>query len=164
MEVSSPAAVQSPGANGVAPAPFPTIDPERIVDHLAAVCQIALGASKEDLEQPGNLLHKSRYAETVSRCTRFANDTQNVLYIQKDIAHSSTVENGSDTAGESRRAYLVGFMPCDGLLTPSRSADLQLHTLYRDRLLTDHRCLARLAQGAPAHRPEPTSYITDIHY
>jgi dynein heavy chain 1 len=103
MEVSSPP-VQSPVAianGGSAPAPaFPTVEPERLVEHLAAVCQVALGATREDLEQPGNLLHKSRYSETVSRCTRFANDTQNVLYIQKDIAHSSPVENGTDAAGE----------------------------------------------------------------
>lgn len=103
MEVSSPP-VPNPAVlanGGSAPAPaFPTIEPERVVEHLAAVCQVALGATREDLEQPGNLLHKSRYSETVSRCTRFANDTQNVLYIQKDIAHSSAVENGTDTAGE----------------------------------------------------------------
>lgn len=98
MEVTTPT---TPGANGVAPAPFPTIDPERIVDHLAAVCQIALGASREDLAQSGNILHKSRYSETVARCTRFANDTQSVLYIQKDIAASSAIENGTDTAGWS---------------------------------------------------------------
>ena len=70
-----------------------------MVDHLVAVCKIALGATTEELEQSGNLLHKSRYSETVARCTRFATDTQNVLYIQKDIAASTVVENGSDTAG-----------------------------------------------------------------
>lgn len=95
MEVSSPAA-----PNGVATPPFPTVEPERVVDHLAAVCQIALGATRDELEQPGSLLHKSRYEETVSRCTRFANDTQNVLYVQKDIAQSSTGENGADATGE----------------------------------------------------------------
>lgn len=97
MEVS---AAVSP-ANGVAAAPFPTIEPERVVDHLAAVCQIALGATREDLEQLGSLLHKARYGETVARCNRFASDTLNVLYIQKDIAHLSSVENGSDSAGRS---------------------------------------------------------------
>jgi dynein heavy chain 1 len=103
MEVSPPP-VQSHAASangGSAPAPtFPTIEPERVVEHLAAVCQVALGATHEDLEQPGSLLHKSRYSETVSRCTRFANDTQNVLYIQKDVAHSPAAENGADVAGE----------------------------------------------------------------
>jgi dynein heavy chain 1 len=100
MEVSTPPA-QGVAANGVAAAaPFPTIEPERIIEHLAAVCQVALGSTREELEQAGNLLHKSRYGETVTRCTRFASDAQNVLYIQKDIAASSSVENGTDTAGE----------------------------------------------------------------
>ncbi|CAM1511285.1 Fc.00g087980.m01.CDS01 [Cosmosporella sp. VM-42] len=94
MEVSAPV----PPTNGVAAAPFPTIEPERVVDHLAAICQIALGATREDLEQLGSLLHKARYGETISRCTRFASDTQNVLYIQKDIAHLSSVENGTDNS------------------------------------------------------------------
>lgn len=98
MEVSTPPAQATP-TNGVA-TPFPTIEPERLVEHLASVCKIALGATQEDLEQPQNLLHKSRYAETVSRCSKFASDTQNVLYIQKDIAASSTIENGTDTAGK----------------------------------------------------------------
>lgn len=105
MEITSPPAQATP-TNGVATAPFPTIEPERIVDHLVAVCQIALGATSEELEQPGNLLHKSRHSETVSRCTRFATDAQNVLYIQKDIAAASAVENGTDTAGEE------GFYRC----------------------------------------------------
>lgn len=98
MEVSSTAA-QVPAANGVSPAPFPTIEPERLLEHLAQVCVVALGATREDLEQVGNLLHNSRRSETISRCMRFANDAQNVLYVQKDIAQS-TVENGSDTTSE----------------------------------------------------------------
>ncbi|TWU76393.1 hypothetical protein ED733_006599 [Metarhizium rileyi] len=110
MEVSSPPG-QNPvattnGANAPAPA-FPTIEPERVVEHLAAVCQVALGATREDLERPGNLLHTSRYAETVLRCTRFANDTQNVLYIQKDVAPSSAVENGTDASVQSSFRYIL---------------------------------------------------------
>ncbi|KAG9253399.1 dynein heavy chain, N-terminal region 1-domain-containing protein [Emericellopsis atlantica] len=97
MEVSTP--VATPPTNGVPAAPFPTIEPERVVEYLASVCTIALGATQEELEQPGNLLHKSRYGDMVSRCTRFATDTQTVLYIQKDIAASSAVENGTENAG-----------------------------------------------------------------
>ncbi|QPG94731.1 Dynein heavy chain cytoplasmic [Epichloe festucae Fl1] len=110
MEVSPPPA-QIPAAatnGGSTPlSSFPAIEPERVVEHLAAVCQVALGATRDELEQPGNLLHKSRYSETVSRCTRFANDTQNVLYIQKDIAPSSVVENGADTAASSTFQYTL---------------------------------------------------------
>ncbi|PHH83521.1 hypothetical protein CDD83_2976 [Cordyceps sp. RAO-2017] len=122
MEVSSSPA-QTPAANGVAPPALPTVEPERVVDHLAAVCQIALGASRHDLEQPGNLLHKSRHAETVSRCTRFAGDAQNVLYIQKDVVPSSSapsssapsssapsssaVENGADATAPASFSYTL---------------------------------------------------------
>ncbi|KAM3486950.1 hypothetical protein MY8738_000076 [Beauveria namnaoensis] len=107
MEVSSP---PPPGlaSNGLSsPAPFPTIEPERVLDHLVAVCQVALGASKEELEQPGNLLSSSRHAETVARCTRFATENQNVLYIQKDVATSSAVDAGSDVAVPSSFHYTL---------------------------------------------------------
>ena len=103
MEVTSTpaqAASSTSSSNGVSMAPFSTIEPERIVEHLVDVCRIALGASQEELEQPGNLLHKSRHSDTVARCTRFAAESQNVLYIQKDIVPSSAVENGSDSAGK----------------------------------------------------------------
>ncbi|RDA90155.1 hypothetical protein CP533_2196 [Ophiocordyceps camponoti-saundersi (nom. inval.)] len=109
MEVSPPAA-QAPPSNGVASPSFPTIEPERVVEHLAAVCEIALGATRQDLEQPGNLLHKGRHAETVSRCTRFANEAQSVLYIQKDIAPSSTSsapDNGAEFAAPAAFSYTL---------------------------------------------------------
>jgi dynein heavy chain 1 len=106
MEITSPTVPGTP-SNDVASTEFPTIEPERLIEHLAAVCQIALGATREELEQAGNLLHKSRYTDTVARCSRFATDTQNVLYIQKDIAASTVVENGSDIAGG-----ILNTLPC----------------------------------------------------
>ncbi|KAG6004495.1 Dynein heavy chain cytoplasmic [Claviceps maximensis] len=111
MEVSPPAAsipvAATNGAANSSVSAFPTIEPERLVEHLAAVCQVALGATQEELEQPGSLLHKSRYPETVSRCTRFANDTQNVLYIQKDMAQSAVVESVSDSSSPSPFCYTL---------------------------------------------------------
>ncbi|RSL85482.1 Dynein heavy chain, cytoplasmic [Fusarium oligoseptatum] len=109
MEVTSAAAPSAgSSANGVtAAAPFPTIEPERVVEHLAAVCEIALGATRDELEQLGSLLHKARYGETVSRCTRFASDSQNVLYIQKDIANPSAVEAGADPAAPVTYNYTL---------------------------------------------------------
>ncbi|KAJ4149826.1 dynein heavy chain [Fusarium falciforme] len=109
MEVTSAAAPSTgSSANGVtAAAPFPTIEPERVVEHLAAVCEIALGATRDELEQLGSLLHKARYGETVSRCTRFASDSQNVLYIQKDIANPSAVEAGADPAAPVTYNYTL---------------------------------------------------------
>ncbi|EEY14801.1 dynein heavy chain [Verticillium alfalfae VaMs.102] len=98
MEVASP---QSPGANGVAAAPFPTIDPVRVVEHLVSACEIALGATREDLEASGSLLHKSRYTDTIQRCNRFATDVQTTLYIQKDIIPSSGIQNGDEESSAS---------------------------------------------------------------
>ena len=76
----------SPGApNGITPSnAFQTIDPKVVVDHLTELLQITLGATRKDLEGPGCLLSKSRYADTVQRCTRFASETQVALYVQKD--------------------------------------------------------------------------------
>jgi dynein heavy chain 1, cytosolic len=88
------ASPQSPGANGSAPAPFPVVDPTRVVQYLTSALEVTLGADRDDLESPGSLLHKSRYTDTIQRCTRFATDTQSALYIQKDLVPSSTVENG----------------------------------------------------------------------
>lgn len=94
MEVASP---QIPGANGVAsPTADPSIDPNRVLDHITVICQAALGATNEDLESPGSLLHKHRYSDTVQRCTRFATETPNTLYIQKDILPASTIQNGAE--------------------------------------------------------------------
>ncbi|KAH6672719.1 dynein heavy chain [Plectosphaerella plurivora] len=104
MEVASPS---EPGSNGVSAAAFPSVDPARVVEHLAAVCEVALGATKDDLEAPGSLLHKSRYADTVQRCTRFATDTQTTLYIQKDVIPSSTVTNGDEESKTPSYTYTL---------------------------------------------------------
>lgn len=94
MDVLAPQ--QNPGPNGAATEPFPAIDPLLLVQYLTSVLEVALGADKEDLESPGSLLHKSRHADTVQRCIRFATDIQTVLYIQKDLVPSSAIENGSE--------------------------------------------------------------------
>lgn len=82
MEVSSP---PPPGANGVGLAPLPTLDPSQVLDHLVGVVGSTLGASREELQNPGSLLHESRIHDTTQRCVRFATDTQQHLYVQKDI-------------------------------------------------------------------------------
>ena len=83
--------VANPGANGgplSPPAPLPgngPIDANAVVEHLADLLGVTLGAAPEDLEAPGSLLAPGRRAETVARCQRFAADTQTVLYVLKDI-------------------------------------------------------------------------------
>ncbi|KAL1836345.1 hypothetical protein VTJ49DRAFT_5263 [Mycothermus thermophilus] len=84
-----------PGANGVAGSPSPspspssasfaTVDPARVVDYLASLLEAALGATRTELEAPGSLLSRTRYPDTLQRCTRFATETQVALYIQKEL-------------------------------------------------------------------------------
>ncbi|KAH6659609.1 dynein heavy chain [Truncatella angustata] len=85
---ASPLGHQEPTANGISPSSLVMIDPDKVVQHLAAIVTIALGASRQDLEREGNLLSTENYADTVQRCTRFASDSQVALYIQKEIVSS----------------------------------------------------------------------------
>lgn len=100
--VASPQAA-GPGPNGVNGTPFATIDPVRVVEHLALLLEVALGATREELEAPGSLLSKGRHADTLQRCVRFAGDSMVSLYIQKDLAASPQIENGD---ADSRRPRL----------------------------------------------------------
>lgn len=92
--VASPLGLQSPGANGISPSSFITIDPALLVDYLASVVVIALGATREELERPDNLLSKANYADTLQRCSRFATDAQVALYVQKDVKPSNDIPDG----------------------------------------------------------------------
>jgi dynein heavy chain 1, cytosolic len=85
--VGSPLGAQDPMANGLSspPSPLASIDPSKLVEHLAAVVTIALGATREDLERNGNLLSPESHADTLQRCARFASDSHVALYIQKEI-------------------------------------------------------------------------------
>ena len=76
------------GVNGVAngaptaPAP-PAVEPEAIIKYLSSVLEVTLGATREELEDVGSLLHESSIEETVARCTRFALQAQVALYVLK---------------------------------------------------------------------------------
>jgi dynein heavy chain 1, cytosolic len=95
MEVTAPT---SPATNGLATAAFPTIDPNLVVEYLASVLQSTLGASRKELENIGSLLSKSRYSDTVQRCTRFATESQAALYVQKDIVGGDRLDGAVDAS------------------------------------------------------------------
>src|SRR5436305_589095 len=103
MEGPLPAA--SPGANGTSTSaattttnnPFPAINPQFVVEYLVDLLQITLGASRKDLEAPGSLLSKAKYGETVQRCTRFATESQVVMYVLKDAVADAA--DGAADAG-----------------------------------------------------------------
>jgi len=88
--------VVSPGVNGHGPPPnsLAAIDPTLVVQHLADLLEVTLGASAEDLERAGSLLSESSRQETIQRCTRFASESQVALYVQK-ISKSAEQSNGS---------------------------------------------------------------------
>lgn len=80
---------------------FPVVDSLLVIEHLASVLEITLGATRKDLESNGSLLSKSKYSDTAQRCARFATESQTALYVQKDIAsaYSDAPQNGEDTSG-----------------------------------------------------------------
>lgn len=89
----------SPSPNGVPSNPFPTINPILVVDHLVAVLEVTLGATRRELESIGGLLSKARYSDTVQRCTRFATESQVALYVRKDVL--SEAQSGADGNSEA---------------------------------------------------------------
>lgn len=95
----------SPGANGHAPSPSSIsstiIDPNLVVRHLVDLLENTLGASADDLESPGNLLSSSKRHDTVQRCTRFISESQNALYILKDIVLSNQADAAYIPSGVS---------------------------------------------------------------
>ena len=89
-EVDSPASPNEVAKNAFA------VDPILIVEHLASVLQITLGATRKELENANSLLSKSRYQDTISRCTRFASENQVALYVTKDIASAESLNGTLD--------------------------------------------------------------------
>lgn len=92
--------VASPGANGHTPSSIipTTIDPNVVVQHLADLLVIILGASVDDLESHGSLLSEPKRHDTIQRCTRFASESQLSIYVLKDIVfadQSNGAQNGS---------------------------------------------------------------------
>lgn len=78
------------------------IDPNVLIQHLVDVLEITLGASKDDLESAGSLLSESKRQDTVQRCTRFALEAQDALYVLKDVNltdQSNVADNGSSKKG-----------------------------------------------------------------
>ncbi|KAF2458872.1 dynein heavy chain [Lineolata rhizophorae] len=94
----------SPGANGIQTpntTVAPALDASIIVEHLVKLLDATLGASKHDLEAPGSLLSPSKRADTLQRCRRFALESQEALYVQKDAVDRSDRLDGVEVNGVS---------------------------------------------------------------
>lgn len=123
MDAVAPPQSLAPGPNGVASSPFPAVDPARIVEHLVVLLEAALGATRHELEAPGSLLSKSRHSETVLRCSRFASESQVALWIQKDLAPTSQLENG---AAEHGTWHSIPYPPLSVQVEPHCDTDPRL--------------------------------------
>jgi len=102
---NSPGGSSSPSPNGLATATFPTVDPNIIVEYLASVLETTLGASRKDLEKNGSLLSESQLSDTIQRCTRFATESQLVLYIQKHVIAQEEGDVLSEVSEDQSMAY-----------------------------------------------------------
>ncbi|KAK3073664.1 dynein heavy chain, partial [Teratosphaeriaceae sp. CCFEE 6253] len=93
-------------ANGLPPT-FSFADSQAVVDYVTNVLEVTLGASREELSGPGSLLHDELLLETLSRCQRFASESQMSLYVLRQA--SPSLQNG-DTNGDaahSRDTYAL---------------------------------------------------------
>ncbi|EAT84014.2 hypothetical protein SNOG_08846 [Parastagonospora nodorum SN15] len=94
----------APGAaNGSIRTPSPTppaFDPNTIVEHLEKVLDISLGATPQDLYAPGSLLHSARKEDTLQRCSRFASEGQQALYLAKNIVEEPRIDATDGTNGK----------------------------------------------------------------
>ena len=90
--------VLSPGVPNGTPAPTLTESPDAsaVLEYLADVIQITLGAARKELEAVGSLLSKAKHADSLQRCGRFSSEPQVALYAQKDLAHGPTTNGTSD--------------------------------------------------------------------
>lgn len=98
--VDSSASPSGNGANGHTTSAFPSIEPTLVVEHLASVLEITLGATRRELENVDSLLSKAKYSDTVQRCSRFGSESQAVLYVQKDVASQGQGDGGDELGKE----------------------------------------------------------------
>ena len=82
----SPNGVSSPGGG------YSGFEVDVLLKHISDVLLLTLGASQTDLESTGSLLSRARLAETTTRVTRYATESQTALYIQKDVSASDTLD------------------------------------------------------------------------
>lgn len=89
-----------PGAsNGIttpSTPPPPTFDTQVLVEHLASLVSVTLGASASDLEVEPSLLCSSELESTRQRVSRFAAESQAVLYVRKDVEADTSQTNGTN--------------------------------------------------------------------
>lgn len=101
--------VLSPTApNGASAPALVEADPLNVLEHIANLIEITLGAARRELEAVGSLLSKPDRADSLEKCAKFASDSQVTLFAQKDIRES--LVNGHD---ESPSQFTEGTVQSD---------------------------------------------------
>jgi dynein heavy chain 1 len=143
--MEGPVAVTTNG-NGLHEPEPSGIDPQLLLKYLSSVLHITLGASEHDLSTPQSLLGASREAETLQRCSLFAQEAQAAaLYFQKvRTPRSQPVDSGDEdeltqSSGETSVA--------DGGAGLIRDADslADYHYTISSELVYSPNCVACLA-------------------
>jgi len=82
---------------------YSAFDAEPLLKHISDVLSITLSANQNELEASGSLFSRARLAETTTRVTRYATESQTALYVQKDVVLSDTLDGGDDKTRKLRR-------------------------------------------------------------
>lgn len=121
MEILSPS---TPNGGAASHPPF-SADPILVLEHIAALIQTTLGAARRELEAVGSLLSKAKHSETLSRCARFASESQLALYAQKDQVGEAITNGHNGSSGN----FLVQNRRCTTDVNCCRSG-IRIHPLF----------------------------------
>lgn len=130
---------------------------QSIVDYLASLLEITLGATRADLEAQGSLLAEDRLVETRSRCSHFASNSQVALYAHKEVIDVDDVNDdvNDDHAAEGRLPERFYARANDCEVLPSR---------FRYSLSFDlSRPISSLASVAILKRPRPLDLVLPLN-
>jgi dynein heavy chain 1 len=147
----------APGAtNGIHPPTSspPTIDPQVILDHLARVLKVTLGASEEDLSSSGSLLSPARLQDTLQRCTRFALESQEAIYVQKDVVESGRLDRLEASQGSNVVAEVGGSLTDILAVSPHYTYVVSTELSF---LSTCVACIAIIKRPQPIDPAQPIS-------
>lgn len=69
------------------------VNPITVLDYLIDVITLTLGTTKRELESGASLLSKTRYSETLQKCSKFAGDGTVALYASKELIESAGLDD-----------------------------------------------------------------------
>lgn len=72
----------------------------KLLDYLARLLEVTLGAAKKDLEEHGSLLCITRLSDTLQQFTSFLNEPQVAIYIHKQSNIRLDVDDADVATGE----------------------------------------------------------------